>query len=289
MCHGAGSCQYAGLAAGLCRAGRAVGTRVLAAARDLPPHIWSDRSRHQQLPAADRASDRRGFTVIDAFSRIVRLGEGLSLSGALRRMRWIGRSERCRCARTNCGGAMSRCRARSRPRRAAAPPTAPSSPSASATETGIVLDIIEPAGRSASRRPRLPQAARARRRAGADLRHRRRIDRAGAGRPGRRRPQDPRLVERALGRGLADRKRRPRGARRSGPDQGLQADARTGSPFLHALRRRCFPPSATESACSAPAARSRPWPACISRCRPTIAAPSMASMSRSRRCRRSAR
>ena len=59
-------------------------------------------------------------------------------------------------------------------------------------ETGIVLDIIEPAGGSAARGPRLPQVARAGRRAGPDLRHRRRLDRAGADRQERRRAPDPR-------------------------------------------------------------------------------------------------
>ena len=41
------------------------------------------RSRHQQLPAADRPPPGGGFRVVDAFSRIVRLGEGLAATGAL--------------------------------------------------------------------------------------------------------------------------------------------------------------------------------------------------------------
>ena len=49
-----------------------------------------------------------GFTVIDAFSRIVRLGEGLSQSGRLSTRRWTARSARFRSVRTNCGGATSR-------------------------------------------------------------------------------------------------------------------------------------------------------------------------------------
>src|SRR5487761_146264 len=40
------------------------------------------RPRHQQLPAADGAGGH-GFRVVDAFSRIVRLGEGLAATGRL--------------------------------------------------------------------------------------------------------------------------------------------------------------------------------------------------------------
>jgi exopolyphosphatase/guanosine-5'-triphosphate,3'-diphosphate pyrophosphatase len=41
------------------------------------------RSGHQQLPPADRQPDPRGFRIVEAYSRIVRLGEGLSQTGRL--------------------------------------------------------------------------------------------------------------------------------------------------------------------------------------------------------------
>jgi exopolyphosphatase/guanosine-5'-triphosphate,3'-diphosphate pyrophosphatase len=37
------------------------------------------------LPAADRLSDRRRFRVVDSFSRIIRLGEGISATGCHQR------------------------------------------------------------------------------------------------------------------------------------------------------------------------------------------------------------
>ena len=86
-----------------------------------------------------------GFTVIDAFSRIVRLGEGLSRSGKLSR-RGDGPRGRgaWRSAPTSCAAATSRCRARSRPRPAAAPATAANSSSGCATKPASSLDIIPP-------------------------------------------------------------------------------------------------------------------------------------------------
>ena len=87
-----------------------------------------------------------GFTVIDAFSRIVRLGEGLSQSAArCRTRRWTARSARCRSAPTSCGGAtcrLSRSVATEACRRAA---NGREFADRVRDETGIVLDIIEPA------------------------------------------------------------------------------------------------------------------------------------------------
>jgi hypothetical protein len=60
-------------------------------------------------------------------------------------------------------------------------------------------------GRGAACRARLPCAARARRRPGPGLRYRRRLDRAGAGRFACSRAAHPRLAQRALGRRFADR------------------------------------------------------------------------------------
>ena len=68
-------------------------------------------------------------------------------------------------------------------------------------------------------------------------------------------PQHPRLVERAVGRRLADRKRGQGSARRAGPDQGLQAHARARAPRLRQFRDHAARRSARASACSAPAAR----------------------------------
>ena len=86
-----------------------------------------------------------GFTVIDAFSRIVRLGEGLSphrravAGGDGPRGRRARRLRRKAAAPQRLAVALGRDRSLPprQERRA-------SSPTASATETGIVLDIIEP-------------------------------------------------------------------------------------------------------------------------------------------------
>jgi exopolyphosphatase/guanosine-5'-triphosphate,3'-diphosphate pyrophosphatase len=67
------------------------------------------------------------FVVIDAFSRVVRLGEGWRNRAACLTRRWIARWPRCMSARKSCASATSTWRARWRPRRAAAPATAPSS------------------------------------------------------------------------------------------------------------------------------------------------------------------
>ncbi|RST32309.1 RlmE family RNA methyltransferase [Sphingomonas ginkgonis] len=92
-------------------------------------------------------------------------------------------------------------------------------------------------GRGAARGARLPQAAGPWRRPGADLRHRRRLDRAGAGRAGRPDAADQGLVERAVGRRLPDRKRRPRGDRGARPAVRLQPHARAGQARLRPVRR----------------------------------------------------
>ena len=92
-------------------------------------------------------------------------------------------------------------------------------------------------GGSAARHARLPPPARARRRPGPDLRHRRRLDRIGADRHRRRRAPDQMLVERALGRGLADRERGPRLRHHRGAARRLWPDARARPPRLPPLHR----------------------------------------------------
>ena len=62
-----------------------------------------------------------GFTVIDAFSRIVRLGEGLSRTGKLSDEAMDRAVGALRSAPTSCAAATSRCRARSPPKPAAGP------------------------------------------------------------------------------------------------------------------------------------------------------------------------
>ena len=113
---------------------------------------------------------------------------GFRSAGRLRRTRWIARSGRWRCARDKLrrrNVSLSRSVATEACRRA--------TNGAEFAERVRTRDRDRPrhhraAGGSAPRRARLPQVARAGRRAGADLRHRRRIDRAGAGRAGRGRP-----------------------------------------------------------------------------------------------------
>ena len=86
-----------------------------------------------------------GFTVVDAFSRIVRLGEGLSQTGALSQDamdRAVGALSVC--ARQASPPQRLAGRARSRPRPAAAPRMAREFVERVRHETGIVLDIIEP-------------------------------------------------------------------------------------------------------------------------------------------------
>ena len=163
-----------------------------------------------------------GFTVIDAFSRIVRLGEGLARSGELSQEAM----DRAVAALSVCADKLRR-RNVSLSRSVATEACRRAVNGARVRRAGPRRDRHRPRhhrarGGSAARGARLPQAARAGRRAGADLRHRRRLDRAGADRPGGGHAADPRLVERALGRGLADRERGQGGARRARPARRLR-------------------------------------------------------------------
>ena len=95
-----------------------------------------------RLLVARAPSRRRPFRVVDAFSRIVRLGEGLAASGVLSEAAMDRTIEALKiCAeqdrRHRVAGARS-----SRPKPAAAPPIATSSSPASRSETGIALEII---------------------------------------------------------------------------------------------------------------------------------------------------
>ena len=198
--------EYHRQCAGPVVAARAGPGETAGSAVSVPSHLWRSRSRHQQLPPPHRRPVDGGFTVVDAFSRIVRLGEGLSQTGRCRRTRWTGPLARSRFARISFGAAMFPgsfgrdgglpARREWRRIRRARPP-----------RNRHRARHHRAAGRGPACRPRLPQAARAGRRAGADLRHRRRIDRACPGRPGGGHSEDPELVERALGRCFADRKR----------------------------------------------------------------------------------
>ena len=177
-----------------------------------------------------------GFTVVDAFSRIVRLGEGLSHSGSLSAE-----------AMDRAVGALSICAEKLRRRNVSLVSLGRDRGVPARRERRGVRRAGPPrnrhrarhhraAGGGAAGGPRLPQAARAGRRTGADLRHRRRVDGACPGRPGRRRPEDPQLVERAVGRRFADRKRRQERARRPGPAAGLWPDAGARAAGLRELR-----------------------------------------------------
>ena len=80
-----------------------------AAPSSLPPRRWASRHTYGAIDLGTnncrllvaRPTDE-GFTVIDAFSRVVRLGEGMATSGKLcGRRRWTARSPRSRSAPTN--------------------------------------------------------------------------------------------------------------------------------------------------------------------------------------------
>ena len=82
----------------------------------LPPRRWASRHTYGAIDLGTnncrllvaRPTDE-GFTVIDAFSRVVRLGEGMATSRqALRRRRWTAPSPRSRSAPRNCSAAASR-------------------------------------------------------------------------------------------------------------------------------------------------------------------------------------
>ena len=116
-----------------------------------------------------------GFTVIDAFSRIVRLGEGLSRTGELSDEamdRAVGALAVCAEKLRRRNVSLSRSVATEACRRAKQWPRVRRP---SARRDGHRPRHHRARGGSASRRPRLPQIAGARRRSGADLRHRRRV------------------------------------------------------------------------------------------------------------------
>ena len=141
-----------------------------------------------------------GFTVIDAFSRVVRLGEGMATSGKISE----AAMDRAVAALAVCAEKLKRPPGRPRPlgRDRGLPPRRQRPP---VRRAGAARDRHLPRnhlarGGSAAGDARLPPPARARRRPGPDLRHRRRLDRAGADRHRRRRAAHQMLVERALGR-----------------------------------------------------------------------------------------
>ena len=212
--------------------------------RGLPPRRWSTRHTYGAIDLGTnncrlliaRPTDE-GFTVIDAFSRVVRHGRGHGdLGQALRRLDGPRRRRAFGLRReTEAPPGLPRPLGRDRglPPRGQRPPF---------RRAGAARDRHLPrdhraGGGSAARHARLPPAARARRRPGADLRHRRRLDRAGADRHGRRRAPDQMLVERALGRGLADRERGPQLRHEGGAARRLCPDARAGPPRLPPFRR----------------------------------------------------
>ena len=133
--HGAGSRQCAGSAAGVSRAERAVGSGVFAEAGASPSYLWRDRSRHQQLPPADRSAERRAASPSSTpFRASSASAKACRAPANCRRTRWTARSARSPSAPTSSGAATSRCPARSRPKPAAAPRTGASSPSGSAAK-----------------------------------------------------------------------------------------------------------------------------------------------------------
>ena len=109
--------------------------------------------------------------------------------------------------------------------------------------------------RSAAGGARLPQAARAGRRPGADLRHRRRIDRAGPDRPGGRQPRIRAWWSAPWGVVSLTESEGKEALEGPRPPARLRAHARARAPRLRQFRDACSANRATESACSAPAAR----------------------------------
>ena len=189
-----------------------------------------------------------GFTVIDAFSRVVRLGEGMATSGQDQRGRDGPRRRRARRLRREIApppgqpGPLGR--DRGLPPRRQRPPF---------RRAGAARDRHLPRdhrarGGSAAGHARLPPPARARRRPGPDLRHRRRLDRIGPDRHRPGRAADQMLVERALGRGLADRERGPRFRHHRGAARRLWPDARARPPRLPPFHRIAAREARTTSA-----------------------------------------
>ena len=202
------------------------------------PHLWRARPWHQQLPLAHRAPERGRLHRRRRLLAHRPAGRGAGRERAAQRRLDGPRGRRAGDLRRQVAppqrhaGALGRDRgvpprAQRRRLRRPRPPR----------DRGGARN--HPAqGGSAAGRARLPQIARARRRPGADLRHWRRLDRARAGRPRRRRhAADHRLVVGAVGRGLADRDRGPRGARGPRPRRRLQAHARARPAQLPPLRR----------------------------------------------------
>ena len=152
-----------------------------------------------------------GFTVIDAFSRIVRLGEGLSQSGRLSdeaMHRAVGALSICADKLRRRNVSLSRSVATEACRRAV---NGREFTDRVRDETGIVLDIIEPAEEARLAVLGCHKLLEPGDGPGPDLRHRRWVDGAGAGRPGGRHAAHPCVVECALGGRVADRERRERG------------------------------------------------------------------------------
>ena len=215
------------------------------------------RSRHQQLPAAGRAPGerrlhrhRRLFARSSGSARACRRPASLSDEAMDRAVARAWRS-----APRSCAAATFRWRARSRPRPAAAPPTAASSSSGCATRPGS-------RSRSSRRRKKRGWRCSAATSCSSPATGRPLIFDIGGGSTelvlidqidGM--PRDPQLVERALGRRLADRKRGQRGDRGRGPARRLRPHARARPPLLRPLRRDAAERARRTSACSAPAAR----------------------------------
>jgi exopolyphosphatase/guanosine-5'-triphosphate,3'-diphosphate pyrophosphatase len=94
------------------------------------------------MPAAGGRTGARRLRVVDSFSRIVRLGEGLAATGALSEAAMDRTSRRSPRAPSGCGAAPSAAWTPSPPRPAAALPTARPSSVRAAAETGLRPRII---------------------------------------------------------------------------------------------------------------------------------------------------
>ncbi len=130
---------------GFSRTGRAVGSKAPPEAASAHRHTYGaiDLGTNNCRLLIARPVDG-GFTVIDAFSRIVRLGEGLRAPASCPTRRWTGRSPRSPSAPRSCAAATSRlsrsvateaCRRADNGREFV---------ERVQRETGIVLDIIAP-------------------------------------------------------------------------------------------------------------------------------------------------
>ena len=199
---------------------------------------------------------RDGFRVIDAFSRIIRLGEGITSSGRLSEaaiVRAVEALRVCRAKMRNRGVTRARLIATEACRAA-----------------GNGLEFLErvrergrhrardrrPRDRGAARRHRLHAAGRSGGRGRDPVRHRRRLLGAGAARPLRADPARPAAPgDRRLG--LDPDRRRDAGRaprRRHGEPRDVRGDDRGGRGLRRPLRRRARRHS-TACTCSAPRAR----------------------------------